>query len=115
MVTKPKWNRYAVLRKLGAEYDKLCILHSKCAPRNGIPVAGGDWMDSFFRMEGLRGTMTALRDDKNLEEAFADGKAVSEIAIRIWNSRREGQVHRWEECVHNYLDTWYRRVISTKS
>lgn len=102
--------RIKALRLLGTEYDKLCIQHSKEAPRNAIPVGGGDWMDLFFKMEGVRGTMSALENGKKLERAFEEGKLVSETAIRLWNRRREWQVHRWDKCVHSYLETLQRKI-----
>lgn len=96
---------------LQEEHDKLSQTHYKCAPKNGtIPVGGGDWMDSFFKMESVRGCLNALRAGETLSESISQGKTVSEIAIKIWNGRREWQVHRWEKCAHHYLDSLIVRL-----
>jgi len=106
----PLCNRGRAIRLLSDEYNRLVTQHYKSAPRNGIPVGGGDWMDSFFRLEGVRGTLGALGRGESLNKAIEDGKALSEIAIRIWNQRREWQVHRWDKCCHDYLDSIVRRI-----
>jgi hypothetical protein len=67
-------------------------------------------MDLFFRMEAVRGVMTSLRGGKSLREAVADGKTASEVAVKIWNGRREWQVRRWEHCCHDYLDGLIRKL-----
>lgn len=110
MPTPPKERRIA-LKILQNEYDSLAERHNKAAPRGGaLPVGGGDWMDCFFRMEGVRGALSALGRKVSLPEAIKEGKMVSEIAVRIWNQRREWQVRRWDKTVHNYLDGLYRRI-----
>lgn len=72
-------------------------------------------MDTFFRMEAIRGCMSALRLGKPLQEAVDDGKKTSEIAVKKWNDRREYQVHRWHETAHEYLDTLIRLYRGTKN
>ncbi len=111
MPTPPRMLRIA-LELLSKEYDRLSQQHSKTTPKNGIPVGGGDWMDSFFRMEGVRGVLSALGRKVSLKNAIQEGKAVSEVSVEIWNKRREWQVHRWTKTVHNYLDSLYRRIHS---
>lgn len=61
-------------------------------------------MDTFFRMEAIRGCLTALRNGKKLGAAVQEGKDVSSISVQIWNQKREYQVHRWEETTWSYLD-----------
>ena len=110
-ITRDRRDR--ALHALQKAYDKLQEVHTREASRNNtIPVGGGEWMGSFFRMEGLRGTMTALRLGKGIRASIEEGKVVSEISIRIWNQRREWQVHRWDKCCQAYLDSIYRKIIS---
>lgn len=107
--------RKTALHVLREEYDRLGRVHTNSAPRGGIPVGGGDWMDSFFRLEGVRGTLGALRRGIGLRRAIIDGKRVSEIAVKIWNGRREYQVHRWTKTVYHYLDVLERKIRSADS
>lgn len=88
---------------LDEKMQELYEKHYKAAPRNGIPIGGGDWMDTFFRTEAIRGCLGALRRGKNLEEAIQEGITVSEISVGIWNKKREWQVHRWEKTGEMYL------------
>ena len=106
---------YSILRNMDVEYQKLDERHRESQPKNNsIPVGGGDWMDTFFRMEALRGTMSALRSGKSIPKAIEDGKAVSEISVRIWNGRREWQVRRWVETAHAYLERTVRKCRRMK-
>ena len=108
MTTKRRWG---ITRELDVLYQELSEKHYACAPKNGeLPIGGGDWMDTFFRMEGLRGTIGALQRGKNLSDAFEEGKTVSEISVRIWNGKREYQVHRWDKTVYSYLESVKKRV-----
>ena len=110
MPMPPKLRRVA-LEVLQDEYDSLASRHSKAAPRDGaVPVGGGDWMDCFFRMEGVRGALSALGRGASLQDAIQEGKVVSEIAVRIWNKKREWQVHRWDKTVYDYLDKLHKKV-----
>lgn len=96
---------------LGEKYQELSDRYYKNVPKFGtVPAGGGEWMDSFFRMEAIRGCMTALRLSKSVEEAVLDGYAVSEIAVQIWNTRRKKdyQTQRWEKTAHDYLDSLIR-------
>ena len=98
-------SRLEFIRRMDVVYQDLQQKHYAAAPRNGdIPTGGGDWMDMHFRCEALRGCMGALRTGKKLHEAIADGRAVSSIAVGLWNNRREYQVHRWEQTAWDYLD-----------
>lgn len=107
----PLYDRMRVLRDLDAEYMRLSDIHYRNAPRNGaIPVGGGEWMDTFFRMEGVRGMIRCLRNGLSLRKALDHGKVASEIAVRLWNSNREYQVHRWDQTCHDYLETLVRRI-----
>lgn len=106
-----KKRRYEILRWLDEKYQDMLSKHYENAPKsNTIPVGGGDWMDTFFRSEGLRGCIGALRRGLCLKESFEEGKMVSEIAVRVWNGKREWQVHRWDKTVHNYLDGVRREI-----
>jgi hypothetical protein len=105
----PNKNLFPLMRKLDEKYQSLSEKSAKAGPRNGeISIGGGDWMDYFFKAEAVRGTLTALRNGKSMEEAIQDGKAVGEIAIDIWNKKREWQVRRWNGWIEDYL----RRLIS---
>lgn len=110
-------SRHALTRLLDDEYMRIHDLHYKAAPRNadglgsGIPVGGGDWMDTFFKMEAIRGVISELRQGKDIDTATATGKVLSEIAIRIWNGRREYQVRRWEQCCHDFIERLVWRLL----
>ena len=61
-------------------------------------------MDLFFKMEGVRGVLTALHSRKTLTYAIRFGKDTSAIAVQIWNKHREYQVHRWERTAWDFID-----------
>lgn len=109
-----KKRRYEILRWLDEKYQAILRKHYENAPAsNTIPVGGGEyWMDTFFRAEGLRGCINALRRGLGLKEAFEEGKAVSEISVRIWNTKKKKDyvVHRWDKTVHDYLDNVKREL-----
>ena len=111
-VDNDKEKRYKLLRNLDTVYQQLCEEHNRSAPRGGIPIGGGDWMDSFFKMEAIRGTITSLRAFKTLEESIAFGKSTSSFAVKTWNEKREYQVHRCEETAYAFLDSVVRRFAS---
>lgn len=95
---------FPLMRRLDEEYQKLSDAHYRAAPKGGsVAVGGGEWVDTFFKMEAIRGCLTALRNLKNLSEAVEEGKAVSSIAVQLWNQKREFQVRRWEETSHAFL------------
>jgi len=97
--------RMQMLRTLRGIYDKLAEKHYQCAPRGGsLPIGGGDWMDCFFRMEGIRGMMQGLRNNKSLVQSLQDGKDASTVAVKAWNGKREWQVHRWEQTAWHFLE-----------
>ena len=95
------------LERLSEAYDRECEIHRKNTPV-GLPIGGGDWMDSLFRMEALRGAMAELEAGKTNAEALAAGIAAGRLAIRTWNGRREYQVHRWEGSIDSYLERMLR-------
>ncbi len=100
----------ALLRRLSVEESKTLATHYKYSPIfEEIPVGGGEWMDSFFRLEGLRGIMSALRAGKSLEASLDAGKERSRIAVRKWNESREYQVHRHVDTACLYLVGVVRR------
>lgn len=104
--------RNYLLRSLDKVYDELNEKYS-CeikAIGSKIPIGGSGWMDLFFRMEGIRGVMAGLRSSGNLLGAIEVGKTTSSIAVRIWNGRKEYQVHRWEETCYGYLEHTVRRI-----
>lgn len=105
----PPYLRKSLLLALGEEYDRVAEIHRKNAPV-GIPVGGGEWMDSFFKLEGLDGIMLALRKLKPIEVALSEGKQQSTEAVKIWNSRREWQVHRHKETAWTYLENILKRL-----
>ena len=104
-------HRFSIMRRLDDEFMLLDKIHNENAPKGGtIPVGGGDWMDSFFRMEAIRGTLGGLRRGLSLKKAVEEGKAVSEISVKIWNGKQGYQVHRWVKTAHTYLDRLMKRV-----
>lgn len=105
-----------LMRFLDDEYQKLHDRYYRSAPQGGtIPAGGGDWMDCHFRMEAIRGCVGALRRKKPLEEAIAEGEAVSEIAVKLWNTRREYQVRRWEKTGGEFLKGKIRHFYVLKA
>lgn len=69
-------------------------------------------MDSFFRAEAIAGVQRLLRQGRGLNEAIENGIRDGKEAIRIWNSRREWQVHRWDGWIESFLQETIRRVRS---
>ena len=69
-------------------------------------------MDLFFRLEGIRGAMNSLRAGNSLAKAIEDGKSVSTIAVQIWNTSRDYQLHRWEKTAHDFVDKTVRRLCN---
>jgi hypothetical protein len=110
-------NKYttAFLIELDKEYMGLRERHTKAAPRPGtIPIGGGDWMDTFFRMEGVAGILSAVRRGKSIREGLEEGKQDSRRAVLIWNERRgkkDYQTHRWEQTAFDYLDSLVTRLL----
>jgi hypothetical protein len=89
--------------------QKLWERHRAAAPLSGcIPVGGGEWVDTFFRLEAIDGCLRVLRAGRTLSEAVSAGKEASREAVKKWNQRREYQVHRWEETAFDWLDTVIR-------
>jgi len=104
-----------ILLRLSRVYDDLVEKYTAEVHAIGskIPVGGGEWMDLFFKMEGIRGIMTALRCGKTLSEAIEFGKNVSTNAVRTWNSKHEYQTSRWEKTAHNYIEYQFCTACST--
>lgn len=100
-----------LLMSLGKEYQRLNDIYKSNAPLYGtIPAGGGEWMDSFFRMEAIRGCTSALSKGESIEDAIVAGKEASTDAVRIWNSRREYQVRRWDGTSHSWLENLVYRM-----
>lgn len=106
--------RHELLRLLDEEHLRQNKEHRKLSPRNGEIPVGGAHMESFFRMEGVGGIIQALRDGQGILEAVAHGKAIASFAVRLWNGRREWQVHRWEKTCDDYFDRLMVRIRSKK-
>lgn len=86
--------RQRLLSLVQKEWERVHDRYYKNQPI-GLPVGGGDWLDSFIEMEGLRGFLSKYKDKNvSLEDAIKDGQTLIEIAVDIWNSHREWQVHR---------------------
>ena len=66
-------------------------------------LIGGEHMRLFFRLEGIRATVRALRNLKTVEEAIKEGQESSAEAVKIWNRRREWQVHYWEQTAFDFI------------
>ena len=98
-----------MIAQIEALRQQLWQRHRDAAPR-GYPVGGGDWMDTLFRLEALDGCLRSLRAGKPLAEALRDGQEASRAAVKIWNRRREYQVHRWEETAFDWLDAQIRKI-----
>lgn len=105
-------DRMQLLRDVGKEYDYWCEAYSKelLAIGNSVPV-GGSHMDAFFKSEGLRGVTTALRQGKTLEYSIKFGEDVMEIAVKLWNQKREYQVHYWEKHGQDWLANKVRSLL----
>lgn len=112
-----QFDRMAILIGLGKVYDALYEKHSAelRAIGNRNVMGGGEWLDLFIRMEGIRGLQTALRSGNTLEYSIKFGKSTSSIAVKIWNTRREYQVHRWEETTWDFIDTTVRKLLNASS
>lgn len=100
-----------ILIKLDRLYHEMMQTHMEDMRAIGSRIpAGGAHMDLFFRLEGLRGAMTALRLGDKLEQAIQAGKDVSSLAVLAWNNRREYQVHRWDKTAHDFIENTIRRL-----
>lgn len=99
-------------RRLMDKYQEALDVSNRNAPRGGaIPVGGGDWMDYFFRSEAIMGVVESLRrKNGSLKDAMEDGKKRAEEAVKIWNSRREFQVHRSTCWIEDYLRGVFRLI-----
>jgi hypothetical protein len=110
--------RYAVLRKLDEEWERWHKLYQKwCPPPGTIFDVGGEYIDYFFKMEGIRGIQDALRSSATIKGAIEQGKRRAEESIVKWNGRRkrEYQVHRWgKSCEHFIEFLVYRLVRGTR-
>lgn len=61
-------------------------------------------MDSFFKMEAIRGVVSALRNTCSVSVAIKKGKQQSTFAVSKWNSQRGYQVHRWNQTAWSWLE-----------
>lgn len=111
VIIKPR--EFRILCELSPIYDTIEKRYraEQEAIGSRIPAGGGEWMDLFFRLEGIRGVLESLRKGETIEQALKRGKEYSTIAVRKWNSRREYQVHRWDECAHDFIETTLRKII----
>ena len=101
---EPIRNHNSLLRLLDLEHQRVYKRHIAESPRGGIPVGGGDWMDTFFRLEALEGTISSLMAFESVKVAIERGQQRSTRAVKKWNSQREWQVHRWKEMAWDYLE-----------
>ncbi len=102
--------RNSVLLKIEEEISRWRQIHHRNAPTGGrTPVGGGEWMDSFFKMQALRGLQGGLRKGMSLSRSLDLGKEESKRAVEIWNSQREYQVHRCEQTAWSYLENFVLR------
>lgn len=97
------------LKQISSILDQWNERHRKETPQ-GVAVGGGEWMDSFFKVEGLSGIVESLRDGADLDFALEWGKIRARKAVKIWNSRREYQVHRWVNTADAWLEGQVRIV-----
>lgn len=108
---------YGFMRYLDDEYQKLWTEHRNLLPVGGAIPVGGAYMDPFFRCEAIRGMLGALRSGKETAEAIRDGVTVCEIAVRLWNTNREWQVHRSltfaEDFLYGLIRVYMRRYDAT--
>lgn len=100
-------------RELDLHYQHLWKIHEadKKKMGNRLPV-GGDHMDIFFKLEGIRGMLSSLRQNEGLQQALEKGKSFSRSAVQKWNAQRKKdyQVHRWEETAFLYLENLLRSL-----
>jgi hypothetical protein len=107
----PRQKRFAILRSLGDVLDEVERRHRREAPRGGAtPVGGGEWMDTFFKIEALQSLIRCLREGKTPSKSLVIAKEASRKAVRVWNSRREWQVHRWEETAFIWIERTYAKI-----
>ena len=106
----PVSNHYPLLRLLSEEHAKESERYERSAPRFGIPVGGGDWMDSFVRCEALEACGQALRKGRPVAEAVEAGAVAATQAILKWNASREWQVSIWEGCGRAYIEDKVRHL-----
>lgn len=95
--------RHWILRRLDDEYQKLYRYHIDVAPR-GLPVGGGEWIDSHFKLEAIRGATKSLREGSTIEESIDAGKKAGRYSVKMWNDKREWQVHRQIETTDDYIE-----------
>lgn len=92
-----------LLRLLDFEWQRWRKVHETNSPR-GMPVGGGDWIDSFFKMTALEGAIRILRNGGTPEAAIEEGKKDSAVAVDKWNQRHGYQVHRWRETCWGWIE-----------
>lgn len=92
-----------LLRFLDSHYQEAMNRHLELRPVYPDIEVGGEHMDPFFVAEAIRECMGALRRGATVEDAIKEGETASTAAVKIWNSRRGFQVHRWENTAHARL------------
>lgn len=98
--------RMRLLRLMGETHDELYWRHKREQDAIGsrLPAGGGEYMDLFFRVEGLRMVLQSLRGGLTLAEAITVGQEAFSGAVRIWNSRQAYQIQRWEKTAHEFIE-----------
>ncbi len=104
--------KYAKMREVGEILDKYDRYHVELRPKHGEVSIGGEYMDPFFRAEGLRGWLRAMREEATVQDAIEVGKAAIRLAVKKWNSRREWQVHRDPDSTANWLEGLILRIMN---
>lgn len=98
--------RMRLLLLVGAQHDELYRRHKREQDAIGsrLPAGGGEYMDLFFRVEGLRVVLQSLRAGGGVDDAVAAGQEASSQAVRIWNSQQAYQIQRWEKTAHEVIE-----------
>lgn len=99
--------RFELLHRLNDIWSQLHKEHLRemVAIGNRVPVGGSDYIDLFFKMEGIRVAIVCLRQKKSVLEALEEAQKASRYAVQRWNQqrRKDYQVHRWEDTACDYL------------
>lgn len=103
--------RRAIERSIRDESDRYLAEHRKLSPRYGEIAVGGGHFDAFVHGEALACVLRYLNTGSTPAEAVVLAKADARIMVRKWNaSRKDYQVHRWEDTMGAKLDAVQRRL-----
>jgi hypothetical protein len=89
---------FTIMRKVGADKDRLLEEHRRLSPRYGEIAVGGAHIDLMIQAYAREDLLCALNKGATVVEAIEAGKAVARLAAQKFNASRkhEYQVHRPE-------------------